>query len=394
MKVTVFYSWQSDLPNSTNRGFIEKCIKDSLKQVFNEDKRITEWALESDSRDESGTPDIVSTLLSKIDKCDIFIADTSIINSESEYRKTSNPNVLFELGYASNKIGWEKIICTFNLYYGKVEDLPFDIRFRKPLLFKYSGKEEKPTKILRSQIKSSIKNIIDNQLSNKKFYSVLKREVDSVFQTMLFDFMKLFYFSDKGSLGKSYDQLFHISLDEIVEQVKDNVFLGFQLFKKQESPFLDFDKFINDRVNMHFFTDKEESILIKLIMLLRNFEDIHDHQNFYKQTNNDATKKYAVVDSHKMNPVNPPGSFLLLKKIDNEKGQVQDSGNFKDFNQDKLLKYFRINPEYAFSYAQYIHDIINSMNEWIRATGNFFVMNQRLFEDQMKNNKPPTGDYR
>ena len=48
--------------------------------------------------------------------------------------KTSpNPNVLLELGLASKVVGWDNIISVFNLAYGKHENIPFDIKFRKPL---------------------------------------------------------------------------------------------------------------------------------------------------------------------------------------------------------------------------------------------------------------------
>ena len=35
MKRTIFYSWQSDLSNSTNRGFIEECIEKAIKEIKN-----------------------------------------------------------------------------------------------------------------------------------------------------------------------------------------------------------------------------------------------------------------------------------------------------------------------------------------------------------------------
>ena len=33
MKCTIFYSWQSDLPNKDNRSFIENCIEKSIKKI-------------------------------------------------------------------------------------------------------------------------------------------------------------------------------------------------------------------------------------------------------------------------------------------------------------------------------------------------------------------------
>ena len=41
MKVSIFYSWQSDLPSKTNRSFIEDAIKKALKSINKDIKRGT-----------------------------------------------------------------------------------------------------------------------------------------------------------------------------------------------------------------------------------------------------------------------------------------------------------------------------------------------------------------
>lgn len=38
MKRTVFYSWQSDLPNATNRSFIENALREAAKEISQEIK--------------------------------------------------------------------------------------------------------------------------------------------------------------------------------------------------------------------------------------------------------------------------------------------------------------------------------------------------------------------
>ncbi len=101
MKIKIFYSWQSDLPNNTNRSLIKSCLEKVKTEIFNANDKISEIIIDSDSRDESGTPDLVNSIFSKIDQCDIFVADISLVNSESQTRRTPNPNVLIELGYAS-----------------------------------------------------------------------------------------------------------------------------------------------------------------------------------------------------------------------------------------------------------------------------------------------------
>jgi hypothetical protein len=54
-----------------------------------------------------------------------------------------NPNVLLELGYAAAQLSWDNIICVYNLAYGAVEDLPFDLRTRRILTYKVDLETEK-----------------------------------------------------------------------------------------------------------------------------------------------------------------------------------------------------------------------------------------------------------
>ncbi len=131
MKKTIFYSWQSDLPNRSNRGFLEKCLKESVKKLSKISLFSIELTVDRDTKNLDGTPDIVNSILGKIESSSLFVADISIINSDSIGRKTPNPNVLFELGYAVKTLGWDRVICIFNLDYGSIDDLPFDLRQKR-----------------------------------------------------------------------------------------------------------------------------------------------------------------------------------------------------------------------------------------------------------------------
>jgi hypothetical protein len=64
--------------------------------------------LDEATRGESGSPNIPMTILEKIKVSDAFICDITTINSNApeELRRTPNPNVLFELGFAVAHLGW------------------------------------------------------------------------------------------------------------------------------------------------------------------------------------------------------------------------------------------------------------------------------------------------
>lgn len=135
--INIFYSWQSDLPGAETRNFIQSCIDAAVKTL----KDTVYVEANRDTRGNYGSPDITNVIFEKIQQCDIFVADVSIINSEhyelnenGEYvqiqKLSPNPNVLLELGYAAGVIGWENIICIANEDYGNANCMPFDLEHR------------------------------------------------------------------------------------------------------------------------------------------------------------------------------------------------------------------------------------------------------------------------
>ena len=82
--------------------------------------------------------DIPSTILHKLSQADAVVADlTFIAKTEGEKVKyCSNPNVLFELGYAFHSIGPERLILVANETHGKVANQIFDLNHRRhPIAF-------------------------------------------------------------------------------------------------------------------------------------------------------------------------------------------------------------------------------------------------------------------
>ncbi len=139
MKRTAFYSWQSDLPNATNRSFIESALKEAAKEIASDDSVDIEPVIDRDTLGAAGAPDISTTIFAKITEADLFVADISFIG-KSKKKYLSNPNVLVELGYALGVKGSKALVLVFNTNYGKVENLPFDLKMRRILT--YSAAED------------------------------------------------------------------------------------------------------------------------------------------------------------------------------------------------------------------------------------------------------------
>jgi len=159
MKRTIFYSWQSDLPNATNRGFIQEALEKVVTTIANNDTVAVEPVIDRDTQGVAGSPDIASTIFSKITAADVFVADISIITKVKNGRMTPNPNVLIELGYALKCLGHERIMLIFNKSFGKIEDLPFDLRTRRVVVYEMPlNEKDRATgrKILEKQLENAI----------------------------------------------------------------------------------------------------------------------------------------------------------------------------------------------------------------------------------------------
>lgn len=165
MNHTIFYSWQSDLENSINRSFILNALEKATKDISKDENYNIDAVVDRDTFGISGSPSIVESITGKIAKSDVFICDISIININSEGRKTPNPNVLYELGFASAILGWDRIIMIQNTAFGSIEDLPFDLKGRRILQY-HLDQPSKDRKEERVKLKNDLSNILKSALKH------------------------------------------------------------------------------------------------------------------------------------------------------------------------------------------------------------------------------------
>jgi hypothetical protein len=159
----IFYSWQSDLENATNRTFIEDALKRALKAIKKDDSEFIEPVLDRDTIGLSGSPSITDSIFEKISLADAFVADVSVINKASTHRPTPNPNILTELGYAVAQLGWDQVLLVQNTAYGGPEDLPFDLRGRRITTYQLepgSGDRSEARGLLQGRLETALRGIL------------------------------------------------------------------------------------------------------------------------------------------------------------------------------------------------------------------------------------------
>lgn len=383
---TIFFSWQSDLPNKTNRNLIETSIKKAIKSINKENDLSLITRLDKDTLDIKGSPDIANTILDKIDKCDIFIADISLINGDFPTKKTPNPNVMFELGYAVNKLGWDRVICLFNSDYGNVTDLPFDLRNRRVL--EYNTNDVIQT---RNNITSTIKKIIESnfellELSREitDYYTV---NIYSCFLTILSRIIKTTLGVDASVTTTTISKVLTMNYESLYSAMKKDV-LGFSIFASHEDTLNILENELTKVTQIKLFNINLLLPIIQMIKSLKSFNKyINRDFNIEKfKINNGLNDKYRLKVNK--NNSNLESRVILLQQIQKEKFKVID---FADINRKDHLKYALSNIELDTDvrqiFTQYYYHWITIINVFIEKNdGDFIIDNTKIEIKKNTNN--------
>lgn len=98
MAQTVFWSWQSDQPSRETRSLIRDALIAALDRIAVDLEEADRPEIDHDTKDMPGSPDIVASILAKIEAAAVFIADVTPIAVTDGGKHVANPNVLIELG--------------------------------------------------------------------------------------------------------------------------------------------------------------------------------------------------------------------------------------------------------------------------------------------------------
>lgn len=330
MKKTIFFSWASDFNGSiSHKEMILNCLKIAAVKkgnkdlsvitpyVTEEEKHIVEYELNDDSQlipqefeiqnatsGESGSPSIEDTIFDRIARCSLYVCDVSIALSEKDIqfetkknvvtaqlcdkgngRKSPNPNVMLELGYAIHTLGWNKIVMFFDNLDYRVEDLPFDIRHHVPIFFdrkkidtylKPYHKDchtfkELQEKYLQNTDLSAIINLLyknfdslDTLIENE-----MQFRIDSIFLSLLKTYSDVLYCLDSDFYG--IDHLLNISQEELETLIKraeglrlGNISTLYINFCKDDNKTYQLDKIIDLLITSNIYKKSWIKVLIKL----------------------------------------------------------------------------------------------------------------------------------
>ncbi|MDD2931546.1 MAG: hypothetical protein PHO39_07740 [Fermentimonas sp.] len=372
--MTIFFSWQSDLNLKSNKNFIEGCIKTAIGEFNKENKLLVDFTLDKDTSGEPGNPEIINTILNKIDNSRMFICDLSIINYDYHGRKTPNPNVIFELGYAIKSLGWEKIVCIVNQEFGLVEDLPFDIKHRRLIGYNLNSKDKQvEKKKIVAAIKSNLTILRDRGLLHDELEDYFKRDIDTEFLTITNHLRKIVLNESSSNLLSDTGLVFNLSKEMLKDNIANRDILGFHLFKNFELNAQSLKKQIDNIISVSNF--KKE----KLVALVK-FKEWLDWYNAFtngRKYSDLFIKGNEAVGFKTISSNNPklPDRIILGKLLPNDKLMVADFGDIKLKDRVQHSTHLhQVNQKHLDDYSKLIFSFIEITNEWLDKTGGEFIV--------------------
>ena len=380
MTKNIFYSWQSDLPNNLNRGFIESCIETAIQQLSTENIHL-EIAIDRDTMGVPGTPDITKEIFDKISDSHIFIADISFVDNNSEKRRFCNPNVLIELGYAANVVGWDNIICVFNSQFGNVEELPFDLRHRRPVQYKITnaGDKTKDRESLKKLFVAAISSILNKQTKRDEIIEYIKIQLDNEILSICNHVKKLLYGYDKYFELSDFNKILDLTEQEIKKVLSDNEFLGFQIIKDWEGYIVKLKTIVENPTFTKYINEEKLAPILQLIKTLMLIE-LSFKQNFFFIQLTKSENAFAVLDGHAINKSNPENSYILAKDTDIRAEQrVTDFGIIYKYNIEKALQYFKLKTDASLLLSGIFSTLIKNINAVMNNWGYTIIIDPALF---------------
>ncbi len=378
---SIFYSWQSDLPESDNKSYIGSCLSKALTKLKREDEFAVEYVVERATNNRTGTIDIAQTIFNKINSAKLLIADVSIINHRSrKYRKTPNPNILVELGYGVRTIGWENIICVFNTKYGSPEDLPFDIRNRRLLL--YNSNDEKS--LLINDLCHIIKESNNTQVPSDTIRDYYNSKIYTSLFNLISDCYKVLYGYQKGISKKGINRVLNLNEKDIREKLSNQSFLGFQLFKSYPMVINDLEIQLEKILIIRQYNDNYYVPLVQIIDTLKLHDKLLNRK--FQVSKAELVSKNENCDwalMHNIKIEGLPNRFVLMRKTKNnaDLGVVIDFGDIiRDDMQKELLYSFKLSALNIEFFVNFYKRIISSINKWIDNNGGEFILDETELE--------------
>lgn len=218
---------------------------------------------------------------------------------------------------------------------------------------------------------------------NVKLFDYAKMQIDKDVLSIINQLMKLILQYENVALSpQSVKNFLSLSKVDVVENIKNNKFIGFQVFKNWEITEKNITKVLeNSFILQHLDNDQLISI-VDLLDQVQLFDIIPERVKYLYLPTKENVKGYKIESGENLNKNNTdyPDRYILLKHIEQNNYRVKDFGDFPLYQKENLLKIYRVNEKYIENFATSIMTLINALKRWVELTNYEFIIDPKMFK--------------
>ncbi|MGD9639401.1 MAG: hypothetical protein AB7U85_10185 [Alphaproteobacteria bacterium] len=230
----------------------------------------------------------------------------------------------------------------------------------------------------------SIKSISSKKL-NKEIFDYAKVHIDKEFLSSLNKIHKIIYPNEERTFS-NLEKMLHIQSPEIIkQQIQDKKILGFTILKQWEEEQKKIEDIIKNPLILKAIDDDGIISLIQTLKSIRAIERIVFRDDFLTEKSKNRETTYELVPPNDNNPEYPE-RYLLLTKLNGNKGIVTDFGDIKKYSLKDVLHSFKIAPQYQEIFSSLLFSLIKDFNYWFSTTGKEILIDTKEFRIIEKRN--------
>ncbi|GAA6773400.1 hypothetical protein [Flavobacterium sp. CGRL2] len=225
-------------------------------------------------------------------------------------------------------------------------------------------------------LKNEISIIIEQQDNNRDLKIFLKQQVDKEIISICSHLYKMILGYGPFTESQLYEVV-NLTLEELKLKLFEKKIIGFTVIKDWKYYINTFKSILNQPLFAHQADQNLNNAMIQVIKTITTLSVYQKHRNIFYDTKTEV-KDLSIVYGKDLNEINPEDRYVLIKKVDEEKGKVVDSGVIQKYNIDKATNYLIINDEFD-NYVEAIFNLCKSLQSYIIKTGNTIIIDPLYF---------------
>ncbi len=206
--------------------------------------------------------------------------------------------------------------------------------------------------IVLNREKKYIVDYIKNRISNDIFFALyfLKKIIHG-------------YNLDSNTVENIFNTV-NYSKNNILNSVKNQSYIGFQIFKNTDEVRSLFGEALNNNLILKYSSHIDSICILRIANNLARLESILKNDNNFDNCAESAIE-FTVVNGKDINPDNDEKYLLLKKTARSDRFVVYDSGFFEKEKIDKLLSRFVLKRNSATEVANLLFETFGLMKYWL-----------------------------